>query len=89
MAIKQNEAGPTIDRSRCVNCGACVIACEQGSFKGLLGNVKTSIAGQEREMPIVCRNSNRVGAVRTMNDLKNRILDGSFTMREKVADINP
>ena len=89
MAIKQNELGPTIDRSRCVNCGACVIACEQGSFKGVLGNVKTSIAGQERIMPIVCRNSNREGAVRTMNDLKKRLLDGSFEMREKVANINP
>ncbi len=89
MAIKQNELGPTIDRSRCVNCGACVIACEQGSFKGFLGNVKTSIAGQERIMPIVCRNSNREGAVRTMNDLKKRLLDGSFEMREKVANINP
>ena len=89
MAIKRDELGPTIDRSRCVNCGACVIACEQGSFKGFLGDVKTSIAGLERIMPIVCRNSNREGAVRTMNDLKRRILDRSFTMREKVANINP
>jgi len=89
MAIKRDELGPTIDRSRCVNCGACVIACEQGSFKGFLGDVKTTIAGQDRIMPIVCRNSNREGAVRTMNDLKKRLLDGSFIMREKVANINP
>jgi putative methanogenesis marker 16 metalloprotein len=89
MAIKRDELGPAIDRSRCVNCGACVIACEQGSFKGFLGDVKTTIAGQDRIMPIVCRNSNREGAVRTMNDLKKRLLDGSFIMREKVANINP
>jgi ferredoxin len=89
MAINRGELGPTIDRSRCVNCGACVVACEQGSFKGLLGEVRTSIAGHERTVPIVCRNSNREGAVRTMNDLKKRLLDGSFIMREKVANINP
>lgn len=89
LAIKRDELGPTIDRTRCVNCGACVVACEQGCFKGFLGEVRTTIAGQERIMPIVCRNSNREGAVRTMNDLKKRILDGSFIMREKVANINP
>lgn len=89
MAIKQDESGPTIDRSRCVNCGACVIECEQGSFKGNLGEVKASIAGHEHTMAIVCRNSNREGVVRTMNDLKRRILEGSFKMREKVANINP
>ena len=89
MAIKQDDLGPTIDRSRCVNCRACVIACEQGSFKGWLRDIKATIAGQDHVMPIVCRNSNRQGAIRSMNDLKKRILDGSFVMREKAANINP
>ena len=89
MAIKRDEIGPSIDRTRCVSCGACVIACEQGCFKGKLGEVRASIGGHEYTMPIVCRNSNREGAIRTMDDLKRRILDGSFIMREKVANINP
>jgi putative methanogenesis marker 16 metalloprotein len=89
FAINRKECRPTIDRSRCVNCGACVVACEQGCFKGFLGNVEATIAGQDRVMPIVCRNSNREGAVRSMNNLKKRILDGSFTIREKTADVKP
>ncbi len=89
FAIKGGEGGPSIERSRCVNCGACVRACEQGCFKGSLGEVRTIIDGEMRVMPILCRNSNREGALHTMKDLKERILDGSFTITAKVADIQP
>lgn len=89
FAIIVDESGPTIDRSRCVNCGACVRACEDGCFKGFLGDVRVRIEGVERVIPIVCRSSNREGALRTMNDLKKRILDGSFQMTTKVAEIEP
>ena len=89
IAIRREKYRPAIDRSRCVNCGACVRACEQGCFLGEMGSVSAMIEGKTRVIPIVCRNSNREGAVRTMNDLKRRILDGSFTIKSKVADIHP
>jgi putative methanogenesis marker 16 metalloprotein len=89
FAISVNEAGPSIDRSRCVNCGACVRACTDSCFKGILGDVHVKIEGVERIIPIVCRSSNREGAVRTMNDLKGRILSGRFRMTNKVAEIEP
>jgi hypothetical protein len=40
-------------------------------------------------VPIVGRGSNREGALRSMEDLKNRILDGRFPLTQKVADIRP
>jgi uncharacterized protein (DUF39 family) len=89
FAITREECRPAIDRSRCMNCGACVRACEQGCFKGRLGDVHVTIDGRNMVIPIVCRNSNREGAVRSMNDLKRRILDGSFQLRDKSADIRP
>ncbi len=88
-AVRRCDGIPTIDRSRCVNCGACVGACEQGRFKGTLGKVRATVNGDVRTMPIVCRGSNREGALRTMEDLKTRILDGRFVMTAKVADIQP
>ena len=89
MAIRREECRPTIDRSRCVNCGACIRACEQGCFKGELGEVRVDIEGKSRVIPIVCRNSNREGAIRSMNDLKSRLLDGNFHLRDKTADLRP
>jgi putative methanogenesis marker 16 metalloprotein len=89
FAVKRNEEKPFIDRSRCVNCGACVNVCDQGCFQASLGEVRTCIEGEIKVMPILCRNSNREGAVRTMEDLKKRILDKRFIMTGKVADIVP
>jgi putative methanogenesis marker 16 metalloprotein len=88
-AIVRSDGEATIDRSRCVNCGACVTACSSDRFQGSLGEVIASVDGVERSMPIVCRSSNREGALRTMNDLKARVLDGSFTLTAKVADLKP
>ena len=89
MAVKRIGGRPFIERSRCVNCGACVKACAQGCFNASLGEVHAFIDGETRIMPIICRNSNREGAVRTMGDLKERILARKFIITEKVADIIP
>jgi putative methanogenesis marker 16 metalloprotein len=88
-AIVREDGGAVIDRTRCVNCGACVAACGQGRFKGDLGEVSAEVNGVMRTMPVVCRGSNREGAVRTMEDLKKRLLDGTFAMTAKVADLRP
>jgi putative methanogenesis marker 16 metalloprotein len=88
-AIVRRDGEATIDRSRCVNCGACVAACANEHFHGRLGKVTAVVNGAERAMPIVCRGSNREGAIRTMKDLKRRILDGKFTMTAKVSDLKP
>lgn len=89
QAIVREDLGAAIDRSRCVNCGACVAACGRGRFKGALGEVSAEMNGTRRTVPVVCRGSNREGAVRTMENLKKRILDGSFPITAKVADLRP
>jgi ferredoxin len=88
-AIVRGNDEVVIDRARCVNCGACVAACEKGCFNGELGKVSAELNGTMRTVPIVCRGSNREGAVRTMEDLKKRVIDGRFTMTARVADLRP
>lgn len=89
FAVKRGEGRPFVERSMCVNCGVCVSACAQGCFKAKLGEVRTAIDGKMRVMPILCRNSNPEGAIRTMEDLKKRILNREFIITAKVADIVP
>jgi putative methanogenesis marker 16 metalloprotein len=89
FAIKRKDGLPFITRDRCVNCGVCVKACPEVCFIGSLGEVDALIDGENRAMPIMCRNSNRVGAIRTMEDLKERILDRQFLMTSRVANIAP
>lgn len=88
-AILREDGEAIIGRTRCVNCGACVAACGQGRFKGDLGEVSAEVNGTARTVPTACRGSDREGAVRTMENLKRRLLDGSFAMTAKVAGLRP
>jgi len=72
-----------LDRELCFNCGSCVSACAHGCFRMEMGSVE--VGG--RKVPITIRQSDRVRAERLARDLKARILDGSFTMTEKVGDL--
>ncbi len=89
LAIVRKGGRTTIDRDRCINCGACISACPENCFHGRLGEVRATVNGEERVMPILCRNSNREGAVSTMDDLKRRIVEGRFTITAKVSDLRP
>jgi putative methanogenesis marker 16 metalloprotein len=88
-AIVSDGEGPVRDPSRCFNCGACLVNCRQECFRSEMGAIRLDIGGMQRTVPIVGRGSNREGALRTMEDLKKRILDGRFPLTRKVADIRP
>jgi putative methanogenesis marker 16 metalloprotein len=71
---------PTIDRKKCFNCGFCTTLCDKSVFKGRLGEVSFVAFGSEWKVPVVCRQSDRVRALKIARELKKRILDGSFKM---------
>ena len=88
-AIMRGEDGPAIDGARCFQCGTCVASCEGECFRADLGSVRIERGGEVLEVPVICRQSNRAAASRTADDLKRRILDRSFAITGKVADILP
>ena len=88
-AIVSDGEGPIRDPTRCFNCGACLISCDFGCFRASMGDIQLDIGGMIRSVPIVGRGSNREGALRSMEDLKERILDRRFPLTQKVADIRP
>ncbi|MCC7566483.1 MAG: methanogenesis marker 16 metalloprotein [Methanomicrobiaceae archaeon] len=68
--------GGGIDRDRCYACGTCVAACPGGVYSCHLGTLP--IAG--REVPITLRQSDRGRALAICRDLKERMLDGRFSL---------
>lgn len=83
------------DEGLCFHCGLCVSVCPKGAFSARLGAITMKSTGdggvagegQTRTIPIALRQSDRLRALRLAEDLKNRILDGSFRMAQPVERI--
>ncbi|MBN1762069.1 MAG: methanogenesis marker 16 metalloprotein [Methanomicrobia archaeon] len=73
-----------LNEAVCCNCGACVPVCTGGAFNSDLGVV--TVAG--KEIPVTLRQSDRKRAAQLAAMLKQKILDGSFTLVERVARLN-
>ncbi|MGC9444939.1 MAG: methanogenesis marker 16 metalloprotein [Candidatus Methanospirareceae archaeon] len=72
------------DEDVCCNCGACVHLCMGGAFHGNLGVV--TVAG--RQVPVTVRQSDRKRAIKLAELLKQKIMEGTFTLTEPVARLN-
>lgn len=79
---------PTIDRYRCFNCGFCSTLCGK-VFRAELGAVRFTLRGREVSIPVVCRQSDRVRALRLARALRDRILDRSFIITAPVQRLSP
>ncbi len=71
-----------INRSRCFNCGTCVYLCPE-AFKGNLGTIKLD----SKNIPIVVRQSDRLGAIKLANELKEMIINRKFKLSLPVSQI--
>lgn len=72
-----------IDRSRCFNCGTCAVLCPEDAFNADL----KSISYDGKQIPIVARQSDRQGAIKLANQLKDMILKGEFKLKEPTGKL--
>lgn len=72
-----------IDRSRCFNCGTCVRLCPD-AFKLDLKSIKF----EGNEIPIVLRQSDRFGAIKLAEELKQMILKGEFQLKKPTGTLD-
>ena len=79
---------PDINRHRCFNCGLCSTICPD-VFHADLGKVQVCIDGIEREIPVACRQSDRIRALKISRELKSKLLDKSFLLTEPVEKLQP
>lgn len=77
------DVGIGINKNKCFNCGTCVQLCLYKAFIGNLG----SVTFQHKKIPIVLRQSDRVGTIKLMNLLKKLIINRSFQLKAPIDPI--
>lgn len=77
------------DELVCFHCGLCVSECPNGAFHCRMGAIRMeSASGKVRTVPVVLRQSDKLRALRLAEELKRRILEGSFRMSQPVEPIS-
>ena len=89
QAISHESGRVEKDETLCFHCGLCVSLCPGGAFRARLGAVELLAAsGDYKRIPVTLRQSDRLRAVKLAEDLKKRILDGSFKIEEPIGRIS-
>lgn len=70
-----------VDLETCFGCGMCDYSCPHGAFEIKRGQIKFQAGEKMVEVPMVCRQSDLKRARKTAEELKNRILNGSFSIK--------
>jgi len=66
-----------------------VSLCPGGAFRSRLGAIELKRqSGDHSSIPVVLRQSDRLRAIRLAEDLKRRILNGSFRISQPVGRIS-
>ncbi len=83
-AISFKDGRAHIDRGLCYNCGLCSQICPE-LFLANLGKVRLPERGIE--VPIRCRQTDRLRSLKIAKELKERILEGSFQLTQAVESL--
>ena len=72
-----------IDKNRCVNCGTCAIICPKKAFDIDLKTVNLD----DKKIPVILRQSDRSGAIKLAEELKQKILNGDIELKEPTGKL--
>lgn len=70
------------DEEICFGCGMCNYSCPHGAFQMKRGKIRLNIDEKLVELPIVCRQSDIIRARKLAEELKKRVINGSFYLSE-------
>ncbi len=87
-AVSKGENGAVHSEELCFNCGLCISRCRGKAFSANLGSVKCTTGGCLRDIKVTLRQSDRIRALRAAEELKGKILTGSFRLSEPVEKIS-
>jgi putative methanogenesis marker 16 metalloprotein len=69
-----------VNLETCFGCGMCDYSCPYGAFEIKRGQINFQAGESMVKVPMVCRQSDLKRARKTAEELKNRILNGSFSL---------
>lgn len=72
------------DAGLCFHCGLCVGECPSRAFKCNLGQISVC----DKVVPVVLRQSDKLRALKLAEELKRRVLEGSFKISQPVERIH-
>ncbi|HPS91956.1 MAG TPA: methanogenesis marker 16 metalloprotein [Methanothrix sp.] len=88
QAIESDAGKVSRSEALCFHCGMCATVCPSGVFSCRMGAIRLkTAAGAARTVPVVLRQSDRLRAVRMAEELKEKIMSGSFRMKETIERI--
>ncbi|HOW13914.1 methanogenesis marker 16 metalloprotein [Methanosarcina sp.] len=87
-AVSKGENGAVHDPELCFNCGLCISRCRGEAFSANLGTVRCETGGCLRDIKVTLRQSDRTRAVKAAQELKAKILEGKFRLKEPVERIS-
>jgi putative methanogenesis marker 16 metalloprotein len=90
MSAVKSEGGQVHQEEvLCFHCGLCATVCPSAVFSCRMGAIRLKRDGAAvRSIPVVLRQSDRLRAVLLAEELKERIIDGSFQMAEPIERIS-
>ena len=71
---------PGLDFNKCLGCGMCANYCRNDAFDMNTGSVDLNINGKDVDVPIICRQSDRLRANKLSLKLKKMIQNKEFKL---------
>jgi putative methanogenesis marker 16 metalloprotein len=87
-AVSKGENGAVHRPELCFNCGLCTSRCKGGAFSANLGSVKCTTGDCLRYIKVTLRQSDRARALKAAEELKEKVLTGTFRLKEPVEKIS-
>jgi uncharacterized protein (DUF39 family) len=87
-AVSKGENGVVHSLKICFNCGLCISRCKGEAFIANLGSVKCTTGVCLRDIKVTLRQSDHARALKAAEELKEKVLTGTFRLKEFVEKIS-
>lgn len=78
--VKAYNKDKTINTELCYGCGYCATVCPRGVPSIDMGSITIEAEGKTRNIPVTCRQSDKLRAIKIAEELKEKLINGEFKL---------